>query len=366
MTPLPIRLAWLTTAHIGNYHRAMIAAARAHFATFDVWRYALPGAGGQPGAADHVSPDSEGIHDLTSYGALRSIMQQSPPDILLISGYNGLFFAYAALLARFKRIPAILLADTWSDKQIRVWYKEAVKSLYVRGMYDALVVPGSRGKDYYHKLRFPAARIYQPMYTIPVDTFAQPVTLNDSSLRWPSRAFITVSRLSAEKNIPRVLQAFSEYRRQGGQWDLVIVGDGPERARLLEAVPDAVRPALHLPGWLPYDSLPAVYQASHCFILASLSESWGQVVVEAAAAGLPLLLSKQVGCAPELCHEGQNGYWFDPTDVGQLTGHLWRMERMSEAARAALGRYSQGLAQGYDTSAWVRTLTRLAQELGIG
>jgi glycosyltransferase involved in cell wall biosynthesis len=292
-------------------------------------------------------------------------MQQSP-DLLLISGYNGLFFAYAAAFARFKRIPVVLLADTWSDKQIRVWYKEAVKSQLIQTLYDALLVPGSRGKDYYSKLRFPTDRIYQPMYTIPLATFAQPAAIVDPALRWPQRTFITVSRLSTEKNIPRVLQAFTEYRRQGGQWDLVIVGDGPERAALLEAVPEEVRPALYLPGWLPYDSLPAVYQASQCFILASLSESWGQVVVEAAAAGLPLLLSKQVGCAPELCHEGQNGYWFDLTNVQQLTEHLWRMERMPEAERTAMGHYSQRLAQGYDTSAWVGTLTRVAQELGIG
>src|SRR6185503_9963066 len=87
---------------------------------------------------------------------------------------------------------------------------------------------------------------------------------------------------------------------------LVLVGDGPERddlARLASTL--GVR--LTLAGDRPWEEVVEAYVAADVFALLSDRETWGVVVNEAAACGLPLVLSDRVGAAGDLLRDGENG-----------------------------------------------------------
>jgi glycosyltransferase involved in cell wall biosynthesis len=58
------------------------------------------------------------------------------------------------------------------------------------------------------------------------------------------------------------------------------------------------------------------------FVLPSLSESWGLVVNEAMAAGLPILISNKINAANTLLEEGKNGYGFEPSDIEHIAGKI--------------------------------------------
>ena len=102
----------------------------------------------------------------------------------------------------------------------------------------------------------------------------------------PARYFLYVGRLAPEKNLGTLLEAYFAYRAAGGSWSLVLVGDGPERAQLLEQA--AAFPYVcdvHFCGHRGSVELPPYYAFAGCFVLPSTREPWGLVVNEAMACG---------------------------------------------------------------------------------
>jgi glycosyltransferase involved in cell wall biosynthesis len=99
-------------------------------------------------------------------------------------------------------------------------------------------------------------------------------------------------------------------------------------------------------GELPEDEVAEAYAAADVFALLSLRESWGVVVNEAAATGLPLVLSDQVGAAYDLLRDGENGVLVPAGDVAAATAALQRLA--SDAGlRRALGNRSRELVRGW-------------------
>jgi 1,2-diacylglycerol 3-alpha-glucosyltransferase len=98
--------------------------------------------------------------------------------------------------------------------------------------------------------------------------------------------------------------------------------------------------SIHLPGFLQADELPRWLAHASAFVHPSLMEPWGLVANEAAACGLPLLLSDRAGCAETLVPDppGTTGRRFDPSHVEDLAEQLHWMASLPETERAAMGR----------------------------
>lgn len=110
-----------------------------------------------------------------------------------------------------------------------------------------------------------------------------------------------VSRLAPEKNIVLVIRAFEEARRQNPSIRLLLVGDGPQRAELQRLCPDAI-----FAGERRGEDLAAHYASADMFAFASLSETFGNVVPEAMASGLPVVAFDHAAAA-ELIVDQVNG-----------------------------------------------------------
>jgi glycosyltransferase involved in cell wall biosynthesis len=142
-----------------------------------------------------------------------------------------------------------------------------------------------------------------------------------------------VGRLSAEKQVDQlraVLDALPEVR-------LAIVGDGPERAALEEHFAGR---SVHFAGYLQGETLSQAYASADIFTFPSALETFGLVVVEAMAAGLPVV-SSRVGGIPDIVQEGVNGFTFEVNDTDGLIAGVkriletpGRLEAMRQQARA--------------------------------
>jgi glycosyltransferase involved in cell wall biosynthesis len=78
-------------------------------------------------------------------------------------------------------------------------------------------------------------------------------------------------------------------------------------------------------GFINQSELPSLYGAADIFVLPSQDEPWGLAVNEAMCAGLPVVVSREVGCVPDLVQEGVNGFTPAAGDVDGLAcalGHL--------------------------------------------
>ena len=96
--------------------------------------------------------------------------------------------------------------------------------------------------------------------------------------------FLAVGRVAAEKNVELALRAFEAARRERPDLRMIVVGDGPARARLTAAYP-----AARFVGAQRGADLAAHYASADVFLFPSLSDTFGNVVMEALASGLPVV-----------------------------------------------------------------------------
>jgi glycosyltransferase involved in cell wall biosynthesis len=124
-------------------------------------------------------------------------------------------------------------------------------------------------------------------------------------LRWGAGAhnpvLLYVGRLAPEKNVPLALRAFRVVQRRVPHARMVVVGDGPMRARL-----EAAHPDVHFAGARHGEVLAAHYASADVFLFPSLSETFGNVTLEALASGLTVV-AFDAAAAGELIRDGRNG-----------------------------------------------------------
>lgn len=119
-------------------------------------------------------------------------------------------------------------------------------------------------------------------------------------------ACLYVSRMAPEKNLALVLRTFAAIQAVRPEARMIWVGDGPSRARL-----QAEHPEQHFAGVRVGDDLAAHYASADLFLFPSLSETYGNVVAEAMASGLPVLAYRSAAAA-ELIASGIDGISIAP------------------------------------------------------
>jgi phosphatidyl-myo-inositol dimannoside synthase len=140
---------------------------------------------------------------------------------------------------------------------------------------------------------------------------------------------LCVSRAVPRKGHARLLDVWPELRRRHPSARLVLAGDGPELDRLRSAA--AHLDGVEVLGRVPHDDLPALYARADVFVLpvverlrGLITESLGIVLLEAAAAGLPVVSGRAGGTVEAVLHE-RTGLLVDAADPAQLVGAVDRV-----------------------------------------
>lgn len=169
-----------------------------------------------------------------------------------------------------------------------------------------------------------------------------------------SFTFLYVGRVSQEKNLRTLLTQFDTLLSQGHKAQLVIVGEGPILAELRKLKPRGV----HFTGVLHGHDLSRAYASADAFVFPSTTDTFGNVILEAQASGLPTIVTNQGG-PRELVRHGQDGLIVDLEQPDALTLAMSQLlndrslcRRMSLAAReaAAASDWSAVLEQLLSTS----------------
>lgn len=157
------------------------------------------------------------------------------------------------------------------------------------------------------------------------------------------RVFLYVGRLAPEKRLPLLLDSFESVRAALPRTALVMVGDGPSAADLRKRnVPN-----VHLTGYLTGDALADAYAAADAFVFPSDTETFGNVIVEAMASGLPVISVARGGVLDTVI-PGENGILTAPGDAGEMAMAMHRMlEDDALRARLAAGARRSALSRSW-------------------
>lgn len=130
---------------------------------------------------------------------------------------------------------------------------------------------------------------------------------------------LSVGRLAAEKNLDLTVKAYQHARSKGGDVRLVVVGDGPLREQIAKACPDAI-----FTGTQRGDSLAAHYASADVFIFPSVTETFGNVTLEAMASGLAVV-AFDCAAARQLIRHAESGCL---AALGDESGFLGLTQRL--------------------------------------
>jgi glycosyltransferase involved in cell wall biosynthesis len=271
--------------------------------------------------------------------AVERTLDKLQPNVVMAGAIAFPSGVGAVRWARRKRRGVIVFDDARLQDVPRSCVVAFVKTR-VYANVDAVMVPAPSHAASYVAWGIPATRIFFGVDVVDNEWFAPRVRTCRKDLRalrrelgLPSRYFLGVGRHVGKKNWGTCLSAYADYRRQAQQrpWGLVLVGDGPDHAGLREAIAERDVPDVHLPGAVWGEKLVGYYAAAGALILPSLvGETWGLVVNEAMACGLPVLVSSHCGCAETLVQDGVNGWRFSPERPAELAERMRQMSSLSD------------------------------------
>ena len=259
--------------------------------------------------------------------AIHRELDELSPDVVCLNGWSMGGAAAGLEWCRKRGRRAIMFSDSNAFDHVRHGLREALKRRLL-ALVDGAVVAGRTAREYMVALGVPAARVSIGYDVVDNAHFAGGAPGSAPAAAPPPPFFIAAARFEPKKNHLGLLDAFADYRRRAGDsaWPLVILGDGFLRPQMEERITAlGLEGAVTLPGFADYAALPDWYARAACFVHPSTTEQWGLVVNEAMAAGLPVLVSAQCGCAADLVHPGENGYTFDPHDTGALTERMFML-----------------------------------------
>jgi glycosyltransferase involved in cell wall biosynthesis len=153
-------------------------------------------------------------------------------------------------------------------------------------------------------------------------------------------AWLAVGRFEAAKDYPNMLRAFARVRKEQPGAVLLLVGRGS-----LQAETEALAATLGLEGGVRFvgtrEDVPEFMTVADGYVMSSAWEGMPMVLLEAAAAGLPIVATR-VGGNQEVIRDGATGFLVPPGDDGALGAAMLRLMALPETERRAMG------ARGHD------------------
>ena len=305
--------------------------------------------------------------DIGIIGALR----RARPDLILCGGYSYVASWQALFWSRWNSVPFLLWSES-NRQDIRGGHSsvELLKRAFLREC-SGFVVPGRSAAQYLLDHGVKERDIFTAVNAVDNDFFCSaaararqsaPDLQNKFGL--PARYVLYSGRLVRQKGVFELLAAYakleSSLREQMG---LVFAGDGSCRGLLEERCQSISPGVVKFAGFVQREQLPIYYALAEMLILPTYTDTWGLVVNEAMACGLPVIVSQAAGCAADLVTQGWNGDIVDPTDVNGLSERI-RGLAMQPELRASMSMNGRNRIQSYSPEEWTKGIVHMLAKTG--
>jgi glycosyltransferase involved in cell wall biosynthesis len=283
-------------------------------------------------------------HDYPLTPQIWSLLDRKQFDVLVVGGWSLMATQLAIAWARLHKVPYLIVSENHLRERRPRWVR-TVKSVVLRQVIpqaSGSLVTGTLARE--HALHYGAR---PDRITVFPNTVDVPAYIAAGERLRPRRDEIRatlgiaddavvvtqIGRLMHMKRPDETVEAVIRARGlANAPLHLLFVGDGELRAALEQRAREASL-AVTFAGFRRGEALLECYVATDIFALLSARETWGTVVNEAAAFGLPLVLTDRVGASADLLVAGENGELVRSGDVEQQARALARLADDPELRR---------------------------------
>lgn len=272
-------------------------------------------------------------------GGLERLMDLINPSAVLILGYSANIYQRAWLHAKKRKWPVFFRMETYDEPHHKLFHRGWVRDSVLRMIYkktQAFCYIGDASKRHYQRLGVRDENLFFSPYAVENATFRRDEISRDElrksqrrklGIESFSRVILYSGKLIPKKNAEIILHALSFMSQEElGKIAVLYLGDGPRKADLQRIARRTPSLKVIFCGFQNQTQLSSFYHAADMLVLPSrYKETWGLVVNEALAHGLPCVVSNRVGCASDLIEKGVTGETFEAGDAGALTKAIKRV-----------------------------------------
>lgn len=284
-----------------------------------------------------------GSRDICHYPTVRSIVASKSPSVVVLSGWWNPGYRRLARALAPEGVAVVMTMDNPRRSSLRASLRRLRSWRYFRHV-DAVVVPGERARLLAEALGFRPSQTYGGLYGVDFAGLL-PSFQQRKATPWPRR-FLYVGQLSRRKRFDTLIEGYEKYRAVvRDPWPLTVCGAGP-----LGALAEAAS-GVQYRGFVDPREHSDLYAEHGISVLPSKFDPWPLAIVEACAAGLPILCSVECGSAVELVRDHYNGRVVSlgrPSEVA--AGLRWFHDHAG--ALSMMGKRSTELAAAYSAEVW--------------
>jgi glycosyltransferase involved in cell wall biosynthesis len=291
---------------------------------------------------------------------LEHALRAADPDCVVVSEYGPASLRALRFCRRRGRAYVIFSECTPQiDSMLPGWQLALHRRLARQA--DGLIVASSAARERLLAFGVPDDRIEVALQAADVERFRAVVPHEERS----AVKVISAGRLVPDKNFATLIESFARLASRPPDAELEIAGTGflqdeLEQLAARRGVPVRFR------GHLPASEMPDLYASADVYALVSTYEPFGVAAREAAAAGLPIVCSRNAGAAGDVAVEGRNALLVDPGDVDAVAQALGRLVSDPQLRRqmAAESRAIDRETDGVEVEAFARAMARAARRRG--
>jgi glycosyltransferase involved in cell wall biosynthesis len=272
-------------------------------------------------------------------------------DLIVCSGWVDK--EYVKVCRAFKNVlPTVLALDNQWNGSPKQYLAKLLSPLLVKRNFTHAWVPGNKQFKFVSQLGFSSLKIRKGFYVADTNLFIEYYKrFKDLKEKSFPKRFLFVGRYVNHKGIYDMWNAFVKLHEETeSDWELWCVGAGEEFENKIN------HPKIKHFGFLQPTEFSKVIRESGVYILPSHFEPWGVSVQEFAAAGYPMLLSKEIGSSEAFFIEGKNGYSFESNNEQSLLDSIKKIICLSEKELIDMQLKSIELSLSITTQEWSDSL----------
>jgi glycosyltransferase involved in cell wall biosynthesis len=284
-----------------------------------------------------LSGEIEGLEDVSykalknyfgiAFGLIKELLRDDCD--IIVDSFISIEAMFSFTIAKLRRKPIIFWSEAWDWEKRKTLKRKLFAPLFnfVVSHSDAFFVPGSRHKEYFVSLGASPDKVFimpnVSNITVKDEDYVNREKLKDELDIGPKKVVLYVGRLTKQKGIEHLIEAFAKLRNEINDVVLIIVGRGECRDELeLLAKNLNIKDSVYFMSYVKNELLPPYYLLCDICVMPSITydqaDAWGFIINEAMYFGKPVIATDAVGAAYDMIKDGENGFMVPEKDSESL------------------------------------------------